>query len=136
MGSVIRDLGERSSVKAVRDRVLIALPITWICGGPQWSGSTSSITTSAPARYSIMGKGRRERESQPYLLKPWRLCRCGSRSRGSDPGPLFLNLDRARKGGKGTDRRLGGGGFWSVVKGLGLGRPHGCVTVRSLRRWS
>ena len=42
------------------------------------------------------------------------------KARGADPGPLFLNLDRARKG-----ARLTGTSLYRLVKGYGLGRPHG-----------
>jgi len=46
--------------------------------------------------------------------------------RGQDPGPLFLNLDRARKG----QGRITGKSIYQIVRGLGekVGvktRPHG-----------
>jgi integrase/recombinase XerC len=46
--------------------------------------------------------------------------------RGEEPGPLFTNVDRARKG----DGRLTGAGIWAIVTALGEAtgqtvRPHG-----------
>jgi hypothetical protein len=59
-----------------------------------------------PEAISVLGKGKEEREwltlpaAASEALVGW------LRFRGADPGPLFLNLDRSRKGD--PDRRLSG----------------------------
>lgn len=74
---------------------------------------------------SILGKGRREREtltlpaSTQTALEDW------LKVRGDEQGPLVYNLDRRTKG-----RRLTGAGLYHVVRTLGNGagvkvRPHG-----------
>jgi integrase/recombinase XerC len=74
----------------------------------------------------VMGKGKTQKTelSLPALtiaaLTEW------LKLRGQDPGPLFLNLDRARKG----QGRITGKSIYRLVRGLGekIGvktRPHG-----------
>jgi integrase/recombinase XerC len=74
---------------------------------------------------SVIGKGRTEREAltlpEPTVavLKAW------ISVRGSEPGPLFTNFDRAGKG-----KRLTGRSVERIVKRLGkeagiVARPHG-----------
>lgn len=78
------------------------------------------------ATVTILGKGRREPEiltipaETVQALKRWIF------ARGSKPGPLFLNFDRARKG----DGRLTGDGIYKMVRSraatIGITtRPHG-----------
>jgi len=74
---------------------------------------------------SVLGKGRSERvalslpEPTACALRAW------LELRGTEPGPLFLNMDRARKG-----RRLTGRSVARLVGELGRSigirvRPHG-----------
>jgi len=79
----------------------------------------------ASATVSILGKGRRERETRTLPPETVAVLKAWLEVRGSYPGPLFLNLDRAEKRGKDGSGRLSGGGFWSVCRGRGLGRPPG-----------
>jgi len=77
-------------------------------------------------RVFVMGKGRNEKQAltlpEPTLaaLREW------LELRGGEPGPLFVNFDRARKG----DGRLTGAAIYALVKRLGditghKTRPHG-----------
>ena len=75
---------------------------------------------------SILGKGRREREMLTLAAPTCRALADWLAVRGTVPGPLFVNFDRARKG----DGRLTGAGIWSIVTALGEAtgqrvRPHG-----------
>lgn len=63
----------------------------------------------------VLGKGRRQREGHhlpPVVrdaLDAWIVMR------GTEPGPLFTNLDRARKRGAGADGRLSGRAIHQLV---------------------
>ena len=122
VGQVIRELGGQSRTKAVRDRAMIALAYDLALRRAEVCGLDLENLDVEAGSVSILGKGRRERENRTLPPETTAALRAWLDVRGSDPGPLFLNLDRARKG---KDRRLTGGGFWSVVRGRGLGRPHG-----------
>lgn len=74
---------------------------------------------------SIIGKGRTERETLTLPVETREALAVWLSVRGSVPGPLFFNLDRARKGGRLTGRSVA-----RIVSSLGaeLGltvRPHG-----------
>lgn len=75
---------------------------------------------------AILGKGRTQKElltlpdPTKEILKEW------LEVRGTEPGPLFVNMDRAGKG----NGRLTGNGLFKIVRGLGQKnglkvRPHG-----------
>lgn len=71
-------------------------------------------------RLSILGKGRSGRE---WITLAPGTCHFLSRwlsVRGTSPGPLFFNLDRAAKRG-----RLSATSIYRMIRGYGLGRPHG-----------
>lgn len=69
---------------------------------------------------AVLGKGRGGRETLS-LPGPTLAALYGWLGvRGTTPGPLFNNFDRARKG-----SRLTGAGLYRLTKGLGVGRPHG-----------
>ena len=74
----------------------------------------------------ILGKGRTQKE-RLTLPEPTRAALAAWIAvRGSTPGALFTNRDRARKG----DGRLTGGSVWHIVREIGkraglITRPHG-----------
>lgn len=71
-------------------------------------------------RLSILGKGRSGRE---WITLARGTCEYLNRwlsHRGTSPGPLFSNLDRAAKRG-----RLSATSIYRMIRGYGLGRPHG-----------
>jgi integrase/recombinase XerC len=122
VGQVVRELGADTRVKALRDRAMIALAYDLALRRAEVCSLNLDNLDINGASVSILGKGRREREIRTLPPETVAALKAWLEVRGSDPGPLFYNLDRA---GKGKDRRLTGGGFWSVCRGRGLGRPHG-----------
>ena len=75
---------------------------------------------------SVLGKGHTDRESLTLPEPTRRALADWLAIRGTEPGPLFTNLDRARKG----TGRLTGAGIWAIVTALGEAtgqtvRPHG-----------
>lgn len=74
---------------------------------------------------SVLGKGRRERETLTLPAATQTALRGWLSVRGMEPGPLVCNLDRRTKG-----RRLTGAGLYHLVRTLGREagikvRPHG-----------
>lgn len=74
---------------------------------------------------SILGKGRRERQSLTLPPPTVRALAAWIEARGDHDGPLFVALDNSAKG-----KRLAGNGLWRIVKAYGdaVGvdaRPHG-----------
>jgi integrase/recombinase XerC len=121
IGAVIRGLGDQASVKAIRDRAIISLVYDLALRRAEAVGLDLEHLDLEAGSVSILGKGRRERETRTLPPETIKALRSWLEARGLEPGPLFLSCDRARKG----SGRLTGSGLWSVVKGLGLGRPHG-----------
>lgn len=74
----------------------------------------------------VMGKGRTQKTELTLPLATMTALTEWLKARGDFSGPLFLNLDRARKG----DGRISGKSIYRLVRGLGekIGiktRPHG-----------
>lgn len=120
-------LDARLDAKASRDRA--ALRLLYDCAlrrGEVVSLDLAHVDLeSSPATVSILGKKRTQRETvtlpEPTAaaLAEW------IAARGEDPGPLFLNFDRAKKG-----SRLTGNSLYRLVRDLGdeaglRARPHG-----------
>ena len=73
----------------------------------------------------VLGKGRTERIALTLPAPTLEALRAWLAVRGTEPGPLFVNYDRAGKG-----RRLTGTSLYRLVRRLGAGvgltvRPHG-----------
>lgn len=76
-------------------------------------------------RVFVLGKGHAEPEPLTLPLQTKKAVVAWIEARGSEPGPLFTNLDRARKG----SGRLSGSAIYAIVKSLGKQaglstRPH------------
>ena len=78
-------------------------------------------------KLSILGKGRTQKEALSLPEPTKAALAVWIEARGAEPGPLFVNFDRARKG-----KRLTGTGLYLVVRKLGSNaglsapvRPHG-----------
>jgi integrase/recombinase XerC len=76
-------------------------------------------------KVAVLGKGRTERELLTLPNETQAALRAWLKVRGQEPGPLFANFDRARKGGRLTGRSVA-----RIVGELGRAvglvvRPHG-----------
>ncbi len=111
--------------KAVRDRALLRLLYDLALRRSEAASLDVAHVSLEAGTVSIRGKGRSERvtltlpEPTVCALRAW------LEIRGTEPGPLFLNADRARKG-----RRLTGRSVARIVGKLGNAvglrvRPHG-----------
>jgi len=114
-----------AKAKAVRDRALLHLLYDLALRRNEAVSLDLEHLDLEAGSVSVLGKGRAERIALT-LPEPTRSAlRAWLELRGREPGPLFLNMDRARKGGRLTGRsvaRLVGALGHSV--GLRV-RPHG-----------
>lgn len=120
------ELAEKdASAKGLRDRVVLRL--LWdlaLRREEVVSLDVSNVDLSA-GTVSILGKGRRERETLTLPASTVAALRAWLAVRGTTPGPLVVNMDRHTKG-----ERLTGAGLYHLVQALGrrVGltvRPHG-----------
>jgi integrase/recombinase XerC len=113
------------TAKGLRDRVILRL--LWdlaLRREEVVSLNVANVDLSANT-LSILGKGRRERET--LTLPPTTAAALGAwlAVRGRTPGPLVVNMDRRTKG-----KRLTGAGLYHLIQALGRRagltvRPHG-----------
>jgi integrase/recombinase XerC len=122
----VLDLAEAdSTAKGLRDRVVLRL--LWdlaLRREEVVSLNVSNVDLSA-GTLSILGKGRRERETLTLPASTVAALRAWLAVRGTTPGPLVVNVDRRTKG-----ERLTGAGLYHLVQTLGRRagltvRPHG-----------
>jgi len=118
-------LAERTDAKAARDVALVRLLYDLaLRRGEVVSLDVEDVDLEA-GTVDVLGKGRTERvrltlpEPTKAALRGWLAVR------GTEPGPLFVNFDRAGKGSRLTGRSL-----CRIVRGLGTAaglevRPHG-----------
>jgi len=118
-------LAERGNRKAIRDRAILRLLFDLALRRGEVAALDLQDLDLQQATLLVLGKGHREKLSLT-LAEPTRQALAGwVEVRGADPGPLFLNLDRAGKG-----SRLTGTSIFRMVRDLGrkVGvavRPHG-----------
>lgn len=117
---VLHVLDQRGDAKAKRDRAILRLlHDLGLRRGEVVSLDLLHVDLTA-GTLSVLGKGRSARvtltlpDETNAVLKAWLA------ARGTAPGPLFTNYDRAGKGG-----RLTGTSVYRLIRSLGLGRPHG-----------
>lgn len=112
-------------LKTARDRAIIRL----LFGMALRRGEVVSLDRShlelEAGLLSVMGKGRKERESLTIPSKALESLRAWVALRGDQEGPLFFALDRAHRG-----HRLDGSAVYRMVSELGQAvgiktRPHG-----------
>ena len=122
---LLDELEERADGKAKRDLAAVRLLYDLaLRRGEVVSLDLEDVDLEA-GTVDVLGKGRTERV-RLTLPEPTReALRAWMEARGAEPGPLFLNFDRAGKGGRLTGRSL-----HRIVKALGLKaglevRPHG-----------
>lgn len=118
-------LDARQGPKAARDRAILRLLYDrGLRRGEVASLDLEHVDLDA-SMVSVLGKGRTARESLTLAPQTVDALRAWIELRGAEPGPLFLNFDRAGKGRRLTDKSI-----WRVVKAIGevagiRARPHG-----------
>lgn len=116
----------RGDAKGIRDKVILRL--LFDLGLRRGEVVALDVADLDVERKSIhvMGKGRTQKTELSLATPTIAAMIAWLKVRGESPGPLFLNLDRAKKG----DGRISGTSIYRLVKGLGekIGiktRPHG-----------
>ncbi|MDP6087273.1 MAG: tyrosine-type recombinase/integrase [Nitrospinota bacterium] len=118
-------LGKREGAKAIRDRAILRLLFDLALRRAEVCSLDLADVALEAGAVAVLGKGKTERirltlpPETTAVLADWLSVR------GDEPGPLFLNFDRAGKG-----RRLTGRGLYSMIRKLGEGVglrtwPHG-----------
>ncbi len=117
---VLVKLEKRLDRKAKRDRALIRLLSDLALRvGEVISLDLEHIDLEA-GTISVLGKGRTARETYTLPEDTRAALRDWLEARGLEPGPLFINMDRASKRG-----RLTATSVWRITRKYGLGHPHG-----------
>ena len=124
--AILKQLATRTDAKGKRDLAILRLLYDLGLRRGEVVALDVEDVDLEGERLWVLGKGRAQKEAVS-LPEPTRITLTGwLEVRGSEPGPLFTNFDRAAKG----HRRLTGGGLYKLVRALGLKvgvktRPHG-----------
>ena len=117
---------DRGDVKGIRDKAILRL--LFDLGLRRGEVTALNVADADLERKTIhiMGKGRTQKTELSLPVPTMTALTEWLKLRGQQPGPLFLNLDRAQKG----DGRISGKSIYRLVRGLGekIGiktRPHG-----------
>jgi integrase/recombinase XerC len=119
-------LDGRTDPKSVRDRAIVRLLFERALRRSEVASLDVAHLDLDAGTINILSKGNTEREPLTLPEPTRRALADWLAIRGTGPGPLFTNLDRARKG----DGRITGAGIWGIVTALGEAtgqtvRPHG-----------
>lgn len=111
--------------KAARDRCILRLLFSMALRRGEVVSLDLAHVDLQEGRLSVMGKGRKERESLSVPFKALESLKAWVALRGDQEGPLFIALDRGHRG-----HRLDGSAVYKIVRGLGQAvgirtRPHG-----------
>jgi integrase/recombinase XerC len=123
------ELAGRKDPKAVRDRAILRLLFDLgLRRGEVVALDVADLDLDRGA-VSVMGKARAQKELMTVTDAARKAIAAWLEVRGTEPGPLFFNCDRAGKG-EANFRRLTGTGLYRMVRDLGkrVGanvRPHG-----------
>lgn len=127
VAGMLEALRSRSDMKGVRDRAILRLLYDLaLRRGEVVSLDVADVDLSSPIpSVAIKGKGRTGKEPRTLAPQTAAALRAYLAARGMEPGPLFVNVDRAGKG-----RRLTGRSVAYVIGRLGAevgikARPHG-----------
>jgi integrase/recombinase XerC len=116
---------QRNAVKAVRDTALLRLLFDLGLRRSEVVALQLSDVDVAGKRVTVLGKGRTQREPMTLPDETRKALEAWLAVRGTSPGPLFTNCDRAGKG-----SGLTASGVYTLVRHLGgkakvKARPHG-----------
>src|SRR5256714_13843780 len=128
LGGMRRLLGaleEREDAKAARDRALLRLAFDLGLRRGELASLDLEHLDLGAGRLAVLGKGQEGRELLTLPSETIAVLRAWLEKRGVEPGPLFLNFDRAGKG-----QRLTATSIYRIARGLGeqvqvRARPHG-----------
>jgi integrase/recombinase XerC len=128
LGGVRRLLGaleEREDAKAARDRALLRLAFDLGLRRGELASLDLEHLDLEAGTVAVVGKGQEGREQLTLPPETVAVLRAWLEHRGLEPGPLFLNFDRAGKG-----QRLTSTSIYRIVRELGdqvqvRARPHG-----------
>lgn len=118
----------RGDAKGLRDRALLRLMFDMALRRGEVAGLDVEHYDRAAGTLSILGKKRRERVRLTVPVPTRQALEAWLRSRGEEPGPLFVALDRASGA---SSSRLTGRSVARIVAaagqagGVGVVRPHG-----------
>jgi integrase/recombinase XerC len=122
---MLRELAVRSDAKAIRDRAVLRLLFERALRCCEVTRLDLADVDVERCTLQVLGKGRTARE--PLTIAPATMAavKAWLELRGTEPGPLFTNLDRAH-----SRRRLSGTAVYDLVRELGdavgiRARPHG-----------
>ncbi len=123
---LLAHLDGRGDPKTVRDRAIVRLLFERALRRGEVASLDVEHLDLDTGTVSVLGKGHTDRESLTLPEPTRRALADWLAIRGAQPGPLFTNVDRARKG----TGRLTGAGIWAIVTALGDAtgqhvRPHG-----------
>jgi integrase/recombinase XerC len=118
-------LDERKDAKAARDRAILRLAFDLGLRRGELASLDLEHLDLEAGTVAVLGKGQEGRELLTLPPETAAVLHAWLERRGLEPGPLFLNFDRAQKG-----RRLTSTSIYRIVRGLGeqvqvKARPHG-----------
>lgn len=120
VGEVVADLLVKEGDLAARNLAIIGLLYNQGLRRGEVAALDLEHLDPERGRLSILGKGRSGREWVTLARGSCQFIDGWLSVRGTSPGPLFFNLDRAAKRG-----RLSATSIYRMIRGYGLGRPHG-----------
>jgi integrase/recombinase XerC len=125
MRRLLAALEERQDAKAARDRAILRLAFDLGLRRGQLASLDLKHLDLEAGTLSVLGKGQEGRELLTLPAETTAVLRAWLQQRGLEPGPLFINFDRAQNG-----RRLTSTSIYRIVRDLGeqvqvRARPHG-----------
>ncbi len=122
---LLEALEVRQDAKGVRDRALLRLLFDLALRRAEVVGLDVADVDLEAGTVQVLGKGRTERVTLTLPTQTRESLATWLAVRGAEPGPLFTNFSRARRGG-----RLTGTSIYRLVRQLGTSvglnvRPHG-----------
>jgi integrase/recombinase XerC len=123
--ALLAELRQRSDAKAVRDRAILRLLYERALRCCEVTRLDLADVDLGHSTLSILGKGRTAKEPVTLAASTLKAIAEWIAARGSEPGPLFCNLDNGHR-----RQRLSGTGVYDLVRRLGelagiRARPHG-----------
>lgn len=116
----LRTLEGQDTPKARRDAAIIRIFSDLALRCSEVTGLDVAHVELERGRVWVWGKGEDERKPKTLPDETLAALRKWLAVRGTEPGPLFVNFDRAGKGGRLTPTSVG-----RITNAHGLGHPHG-----------